>query len=84
MKDAPLQQCPQCENNTLQRLISGGAGLIFKGSGFYETDYKRAAEKKEPSTGEKAQGTQGEAGGKSNEKTPDKPKEKKAEASTTN
>ena len=33
--------CPLCEGKT-RRLISGGAGLIFKGTGFYITDYKRA------------------------------------------
>jgi putative FmdB family regulatory protein len=38
--DAPLEECPSC-NGKLERLISGGAGLIFKGSGFYITDYKQ-------------------------------------------
>ncbi len=38
-----LKRCPACKKLGLQRLISGGAGLIFKGSGFYETDYKRSA-----------------------------------------
>ena len=37
--DAPLEECPSC-NGKLERLVSGGAGLIFKGSGFYITDYK--------------------------------------------
>jgi putative FmdB family regulatory protein len=37
--DAPLTICPECGGN-LQRLITGGSGLIFKGSGFYITDYK--------------------------------------------
>jgi putative FmdB family regulatory protein len=36
----PLKVCPVCRGE-LERLISGGTGLIFKGSGFYETDYKR-------------------------------------------
>jgi putative FmdB family regulatory protein len=36
----PLTVCPVCKGH-LERLISGGAGLIFKGSGFYETDYKK-------------------------------------------
>lgn len=40
MSDDPLVQCPSCKQNTLVRLI-GGAGLIFKGSGFYLTDYKK-------------------------------------------
>jgi putative FmdB family regulatory protein len=35
-----LTICPRCEG-PLFRLISGGGGLIFKGTGFYETDYKR-------------------------------------------
>lgn len=41
MKDAPLKKCPKCRKMKLSRKIGGGAGLIFKGSGFYETDYKR-------------------------------------------
>ncbi|HOX38391.1 MAG TPA: zinc ribbon domain-containing protein [Candidatus Brocadiia bacterium] len=41
IKDAPLKKCPECKANKLQRLIGIGAGVIFKGSGFYETDYKR-------------------------------------------
>jgi putative FmdB family regulatory protein len=40
MKDAPLKKCPKCSKLGLKRLIGGGAGLIFKGSGFYITDYK--------------------------------------------
>lgn len=36
----PIQVCPQC-NGKVQRKISGGSGLIFKGNGFYITDYKR-------------------------------------------
>ena len=36
-----LRKCPKCARLKLERLISGGAGVIFKGSGFYETDYKR-------------------------------------------
>ena len=33
--------CPECKQRKLRRLIGSGAGVIFKGSGFYETDYKR-------------------------------------------
>lgn len=42
MSDEPLKKCPECGKNTLKRLIGTGAGLIFKGSGFYLTDYKNA------------------------------------------
>lgn len=41
MKDAPLKQCPDCKKAGLKRKVGGGAGLIFKGSGFYITDYKK-------------------------------------------
>jgi len=40
IKEPPLLKCPVCKKDTLQRLIGTGAGLIFKGSGFYLTDYK--------------------------------------------
>ncbi len=39
--DAPLSKCPKC-GGQLRRLITGGVGLIFKGSGFYVTDYKKS------------------------------------------
>jgi len=39
IKAEPLTTCPQCKGD-IRRLISGGSGLLFKGSGFYETDYK--------------------------------------------
>ena len=62
-------KCPEC-GRMAARFISGGAGLVFKGSGFYITDYKRAGEKGEK--GEKA-----ETGDKS-EKKVEKPAEPKA------
>lgn len=37
---APLKKCPACKKSKLKRLIGTGAGIIFKGSGFYETDYR--------------------------------------------
>jgi putative FmdB family regulatory protein len=40
MKDAPLKKCPKCGKLRLKRLIGAGAGVIFKGSGFYTTDYR--------------------------------------------
>ena len=36
-----LTECPECKEPKLRRLIGSGAAIIFKGSGFYETDYKR-------------------------------------------
>lgn len=39
-----LKTCPKCKKDSLVRLIGSGSGIIFKGTGFYETDYKRAGE----------------------------------------
>ena len=46
MSDNPLTKCPECKKNSLRRVISGGTGLIFKGSGYYLTDYKNKKNKK--------------------------------------
>jgi putative FmdB family regulatory protein len=42
--DPPLKVCPSCKGE-LQRVITGGSGLIFKGSGFYITDYVKKSSK---------------------------------------
>jgi putative FmdB family regulatory protein len=42
IKDDSLKKCPKCHKEKLRKAISGGAGLIFKGSGFYITDYKNS------------------------------------------
>src|SRR5574341_241198 len=44
MNDRRRVNCPTC-GKPAERLVSGGAGLVFKGSGFYITDYKRAGDK---------------------------------------
>ncbi|HEX4629222.1 MAG TPA: zinc ribbon domain-containing protein [Gemmatimonadales bacterium] len=51
MNDRQRVKCPTC-GKMAERLISGGAGLVFKGSGFYITDYKRAGEKHSTTDGE--------------------------------
>ncbi len=51
IKDEPLKKCPNCGRDKLKKLISGGAGLIFKGSGFYLTDYKNKHTHEKKSTG---------------------------------
>ena len=42
----PIKKCPECGKNKVRRLIGCGAGLIFKGNGFYETDYRSESYKK--------------------------------------
>ena len=56
MTDPKLKKCPKCAKLKLNRLIGSGAGMIFKGSGFYQTDYKKkeAAPSKSSSTEPKA------------------------------
>lgn len=44
MTENPKRKCPKCGKLKLERLISSGGGVIFKGSGFYETDYKRKSD----------------------------------------
>lgn len=39
--DKVLKKCPKCKKKKLKRLIGGGGGIIFKGTGFYGTDYKK-------------------------------------------
>lgn len=46
--DDPIDVCPKCGGET-HRIISGGAGLIFKGSGFYITDYRKDSYKQDAS-----------------------------------
>jgi putative FmdB family regulatory protein len=40
IKAAPVRKCPQCGKSAVKRLLGTGAGIIFKGSGFYTTDYR--------------------------------------------
>jgi len=49
MTEKPLQKCPKC-GKKVKRLISSGAGFIFKGSGFYITDYKKNSTAVSPAT----------------------------------
>jgi putative FmdB family regulatory protein len=49
MSAAPLTECPECKGN-LKRIIGTGSGPIFKGSGFYQTDYKGKSENSKKSS----------------------------------
>ena len=42
--DPVVKKCPHCGKSKVERLFSGGGGFIFKGSGFYETDYKKSSD----------------------------------------
>jgi putative FmdB family regulatory protein len=46
ISEAPKKKCPACKKSKLKRMIGGGAGFLFKGSGFYLTDYRSDSYKK--------------------------------------
>jgi putative FmdB family regulatory protein len=50
MSSEPLVMCPKCANPSLKRLMSSGVGLVFKGSGFYLTDYKKSSASLSPNS----------------------------------
>ena len=49
-----LRTCPECGKKKLERLIGAGAGILFKGGGFYETDYRSSSYKKAAESDSKA------------------------------
>ena len=67
IKADPVKRCPVCGKNKVKRLIGTGAGLIFKGSGFYITDYRDKAytdkAKAESGASSDAKPSEGGAGG---------------------
>lgn len=69
INDDPVKECPECGGDSAERIISSGAGLIFRGSGFYATDYRKGSggsgEEGRPSGGE--DGSAGSGDGSSSE-----------------
>jgi len=56
MKDSPSKSCPKCKKRKARRRIGTGAGVIFKGTGFYETDYKNKSEPKKKNSEKESSG----------------------------
>jgi putative FmdB family regulatory protein len=54
MSDKPLKTCPRCAKRKLVRQVGAGAGVIFRGSGWYATDYRKAAPPAAPPSGKDA------------------------------
>lgn len=59
MTAKPLKKCPECGKNALERKIGIGAGVLFKGGGFYETDYRSDSYKKAAEADSKPASTEG-------------------------
>src|SRR5437870_10972334 len=74
MSAAPIKKCPKCGKMKVQRLIGTGAGLIFKGSGFYITDYRDSGYK------DKAKAESGSSDGKAETKSESKTETPKTES----
>lgn len=67
--------CPECKKRKLRRLFGTGAAIVFKGSGFYQTDYRSDSYKK---AAEKDKASSSESGGDTSSKKKDKPSETKS------
>jgi len=67
IKAKSLRTCPACGKRTLERLIGIGAAIIFKGGGFYQTDYRSDAYKKAAEADKPASTATGEPSGKKDE-----------------
>jgi putative FmdB family regulatory protein len=62
ISDSPLEECPEC-GGKVRRLISSGGGLVFKGPGFYATDYRSSGAPKTPAPKKKDESSSGKPGG---------------------
>jgi putative FmdB family regulatory protein len=85
MSDAPLKICPEC-GKEVRRLINGGSGVIFKGSGFYVTDKKGGGASAGSKGGETKSSTEsGASSATSNSASAssEKPAEKKTETAAS-
>ena len=84
-----LRTCPECKARKLQRLIGPGAGIIFKGSGFYQTDYRSQSYKDAAKADKQAQKSDSEksssdsSSSKSESKSDAKPKSDSGSSSSS-
>ena len=87
MSDAPLTKCPKCGKKKLRRLFGTGAAVLFKGSGFYETDYRsesyKNAAKKDKEAAKPADGKSDTNGAAGDKKAEAPAKGKKSAAKTS-
>ena len=82
MSDSVKRKCPECGKLSLKRLIGTGAGVIFKGGGFYETDYRSDSYKKAADADKQAakKPDSGSTGGGKESKKPETPSKGKSDS----
>ena len=73
INDPAIKKCPECGKNKLKRLFGTGAAIVFKGSGFYQTDYRSEGYKKAAAADSKSQSSdKGDAKASDSKKTDSK------------
>lgn len=72
ISEDPKKKCPECKKNKLVRLFGTGAAIVFKGSGFYQTDYRSDSYKKGAESAKKAKESTDSKKSDSSSKSPDK------------
>lgn len=82
IKAEPTKKCPSCGKKKARRLIGPGAGLIFRGSGFYLTDYRSDAYKKSAEADRQSQSGGDSSSAKSETKSESKTESKSTSASS--
>lgn len=71
IKAEPTKKCPECKKAKAKRLIGTGAGIIFKGSGFYQTDYRSSSYQKAADADKSASSSSESTSSKSESKSSD-------------
>ena len=84
INDAILTKCPKCKKKKLKRLFGAGGAIVFKGSGFYQTDYRSDSYKKAASADKPADSAPSESKSKSDTKSEQKTESKPAAKPTPN
>ena len=82
---APVEtKCPKCKKKKLRRLLGTGAAIVFKGSGFYQTDYRSDSYKKSASADSKTtESPKAESSGSDSKSSDSKPADSETKSSTS-
>src|SRR5688500_11954814 len=80
INDPVLTKCPECKKKKLRRLIGAGGAVVFKGSGFYQTDYRSESYKQKAAADKPSDSSSSGGESKSETKSESKPAESKPAA----